>query len=96
LAERLPIAVETDAYFVVAEALTNVAKYAGATYASVDVRSENGCAIVDVRDDGVGGADASGGSGLRGLQDRVGALEGTLEVTSPRGEGTLIRARIPL
>ena len=96
LAERLPIAVETAAYFVVAEALTNVAKYACATHAGVDVRHENGCAVIEVRDDGIGGADAGGGSGLRGLQDRVGALDGTLEVTSPRGEGTLIRARIPL
>ncbi|MDA0164539.1 histidine kinase [Solirubrobacter ginsenosidimutans] len=96
LAERLPSAVETAAYFVVAEALTNVAKYAGATYARVEVRRENGCAVVDVRDDGVGGANAAGGSGLRGLGDRVGALDGTLEVESPRGAGTLIRARIPL
>ena len=96
LPERLPIAVETAAYFVVAEALTNVAKYAEATFVQVGVRRENGCAIVDVRDDGVGGADAAGGSGLRGLGDRVGALDGTLEVESPHGAGTLIRARIPL
>jgi signal transduction histidine kinase len=96
LSERLPIAVETAAYFVVAEALTNVAKYARATHASVDVVREDGYAVVSIRDDGVGGADAASGSGLRGLQDRVGALDGVLEVTSPRGEGTLIRARIPL
>jgi signal transduction histidine kinase len=93
---RLPIAVETAAYFVVAEALTNVAKYAEASHARVEVRRENGCAVVDVRDDGVGGADAAGGSGLRGLGDRVGALDGTLEVESPPGAGTLVRARIPL
>ncbi len=96
LAERLPIAVETAAYFVVAEALTNVAKYAQATHATVEVRRENGCAVVDVRDDGIGGADAGGGSGLRGLGDRVGALDGTLSVESPPGAGTLVRARIPL
>ena len=52
--------------------------------------------MIDVRDDGVGGANAAGGSGLRGLEDRVGALDGTLDVRSPPGEGTLIRARIPL
>jgi signal transduction histidine kinase len=96
LTERLPVAVETAAYFVVAEALTNVAKYARATHASVDVTRVDGHALVEVRDDGVGGADAASGSGLRGLQDRVGALDGTLELISPRGAGTLIRARIPL
>jgi signal transduction histidine kinase len=96
LDERLPSAVETAAYFVVAEALTNVAKYAQASYVAVRVRLQDGCAVVDVRDDGVGGADASGGSGLRGLDDRVGALDGTLAVDSPPGGGTLIRARIPL
>jgi signal transduction histidine kinase len=96
LPERLPIAVETAAYFVVAEALTNVAKYANASFVRVEVRREHDCAVVDVRDDGVGGADAGGGSGLRGLGDRVGALDGTLSVESPPGAGTLVRARIPL
>jgi signal transduction histidine kinase len=96
LDERLPSATETAAYFVVAEALTNVAKYAEATYASVMVRRENGDAVVEVRDDGVGGADAAGGTGLLGLGDRVGALDGTIELDSPRGEGTVVRARIPL
>ena len=96
LDERLPSATETAAYFVVAEALTNVAKYAEATYASVVVRRENGEAVVEVRDDGVGGADAAGGTGLLGLGDRVGALDGTIELDSPRGEGTVVRARIPL
>jgi signal transduction histidine kinase len=96
LQERFPLPVETAAYFVVAEALTNVAKYAQATYVAVTVRRENGCALLDVRDDGVGGANVGGGSGLRGLEDRVGALDGTLEVSSPPGAGTLIRARIPL
>jgi signal transduction histidine kinase len=96
LEERLPSPVETAAYFVVAEALTNVAKYAEATYARVEVRRENGAAVVDIRDDGVGGAAFGAGSGLTGLIDRVGALDGTLEVESPRGAGTLVRARFPL
>ena len=95
LDERLPSPVETAAYFVVAEALTNVAKYAQATHAHVEVRRENGHAVIDIRDDGVGGAQAGAGTGLSGLGDRVGALDGTLEVTSPLGAGTLVRARIP-
>ena len=95
LPERLPSPVETAAYFVVAEALTNVAKYAHATHARVEVRRENGHAVIDIRDDGVGGAQAGEGTGLSGLGDRVGALDGTLEVTSPQGAGTLVRARIP-
>lgn len=96
LTERLPSPVETAAYFVVAEALTNVAKYANATHAQVDVRREDGHAVIDIRDDGVGGADAAAGSGLRGLGDRVGALDGRLDVVSPAGDGTLVRATIPL
>ncbi|WP_051325124.1 sensor histidine kinase [Candidatus Solirubrobacter pratensis] len=94
--ERLPLPVETAAYFVVAEALTNVAKYAGATYAAVSARVEGTTAVVEVRDDGRGGADAASGSGLRGLEDRVGALDGTLRVDSPPGAGTRVRATIPL
>jgi signal transduction histidine kinase len=93
---RLPAAVETAAYFVVAEALTNVVKYAEATHAQVAVRRDDGHALVEVRDDGVGGADAARGSGLRGLGDRVGALDGAIELESPRGHGTVVRARIPL
>ena len=93
LDERLPERVETAAYFVVAEALTNVAKYARATHARVGVRRERGRAVVEVVDDGVGGARADGGSGLRGLADRVGAVDGTLEVRSPPGLGTIVRAR---
>src|SRR6185436_18756173 len=93
--ERLPTAVEAAAYFVVAESLTNVAKYAGAHEAHVRVARQNGSAIIEVSDDGVGGADASGGTGLRGLADRLAALDGRLEVLSPHGEGTIIRATIP-
>jgi signal transduction histidine kinase len=93
--ERLPPPVETAAYFVVAEALTNVAKYARASRAEVLVARENGRAVVEVRDDGVGGANPAAGSGLRGLADRVGALDGRLEVRSPIGRGTVVRAEIP-
>ena len=86
-AERLPSAVETAAYFVVAEALTNVAKYAGATHARVDVRRAGAELVVEVEDDGAGGAVPGGGSGLRGLADRVGALDGSLEVDSAARRG---------
>jgi signal transduction histidine kinase len=96
LDERLPLPVETAAYYVVAEALTNVAKYAEATHARVDVCHTNGEVVVEIRDDGTGGADPAGGSGLRGLADRVGALDGRLEVESARGGGTVVRAVIPL
>ena len=95
-AEHLPGAVESAAYFVVSEALTNVAKYANATQASVAVRRENGHVTVEVSDDGIGGADAAGGSGLRGLSDRVAALDGRLRLDSPAGRGTRLRAEIPL
>ena len=95
-AERLPPAVETAAYFVVSEALANVAKYARASEASVAVRRVNGRVLVEVADDGVGGANAAGGSGLRGLADRVAALDGTLALDSPAGRGTRLRAEIPL
>jgi signal transduction histidine kinase len=94
-APRLPGAVEVAAYFVVSEALANVAKYANATEARVAVRRTNGCVTVEVSDDGVGGADASRGSGLRGLSDRVAALDGTLSVESPAGCGTRLQADIP-
>jgi signal transduction histidine kinase len=94
-ADRLPEPVETAAYFVVAEALTNVAKYAQATRATVVVRRSNGRVTVEVSDDGVGGADAARGSGLRGLADRVAALDGSLELDSPAGHGTRVHAEIP-
>jgi signal transduction histidine kinase len=93
--ERLPEAVELAAYFVVAEALTNVAKYAGATHATVEIARENGRLVVEVADDGVGGANPDDGTGLRGLADRIAVLEGRLEIDSERGRGTTIRARIP-
>jgi signal transduction histidine kinase len=92
---RLPGPVESAAYFVVSEALANVAKYARATQATVSVRRENGRVTVEVADDGVGGADAARGSGLRGLADRVAALDGTLSLESPAGRGTRLRAEIP-
>jgi signal transduction histidine kinase len=88
--------VESAASFVVSEGLANVAKYANATQASVAVRRQNGHVTVDVADDGVGGADAAHGSGLRGLADRVAALDGTLSLESPAGGGTRLRAKIPL
>ena len=94
-AERLPEPVEAAAYFVVSEALANVAKYANASGATVRVSRDNGRALVEVEDDGVGGADPRRGSGLRGLADRVEALDGRLEVASPPGGGTTVRAEIP-
>jgi len=94
--ERLPEAVEAAAYYVVAEAVTNVVKYAKASCATVRVVRENGRAVVEVADDGIGGADASQGSGLRGLADRVEALDGRLNVRSEPGNGTTIRAEIPV
>jgi signal transduction histidine kinase len=92
---RLPAAVEATAYFVVAEALTNVAKHAGAAHAAVTARVEDGAVAVQVRDDGVGGARPDG-SGLLGLRDRLAALDGQLRVESPVDGGTLVAAEIPL
>jgi signal transduction histidine kinase len=94
--ERLPAAVETTAYFVVAEALTNAAKHARCERARVEIQLEDGWAVIRVEDDGVGGADVQEGSGLRGLMDRVGALGGTLEIDSPPRGGTALTARIGL
>jgi signal transduction histidine kinase len=93
--ERYASAVEATAYYVAAEALTNVAKYAGASSARVLVARENGSLRIEVADDGVGGADPAHGSGLRGLADRVAALDGRLEVTSASGSGTRILASLP-
>jgi signal transduction histidine kinase len=94
-AERLPAPVEAAAYFVVAEALTNVAKYAAASSAAVRINRNGSYAVVEVRDDGVGGADPAVGTGLRGLADRLAALDGRLEVHSPPGGGTTVRAEVP-
>jgi signal transduction histidine kinase len=93
--ERLPEAVELAAYFVVAEALTNVAKYAEASHAKVQVERENGRVVVEVSDDGVGGADPGRGTGLRGLADRLAVIEGRLQIESEKGHGTTVTARIP-
>jgi signal transduction histidine kinase len=93
--ERLPEAVELAAYYVVSEALTNVAKYAEASHATVGIERDNGRLVVKVADDGVGGADPEQGTGLRGLEDRLAVIEGRLEVDSERGQGTTITARIP-
>jgi signal transduction histidine kinase len=94
--ERLPEPVEAAIYYVVAEALTNVAKYADATHAEVCVERRDGLALAVVEDDGVGGAAAGRGSGLRGLADRIEALGGRLRVESPPGAGTRLTAEIPL
>jgi signal transduction histidine kinase len=93
---RLPEPVEAAVYFVVAEALTNVTRYAHANHAHVVVTADGGTVDVRVTDDGIGGADPSKGSGLRGLADRVAALDGHLQVDSPVDQGTTVRAAIPL
>jgi signal transduction histidine kinase len=95
LPERPLALVEAVAYFVIAEALTNVLKYAHATRATIRARDEDGAVVVELEDDGVGGADERRGTGLIGLRDRVGALDGTVTVGSPSGKGTIVRARIP-
>jgi PAS domain S-box-containing protein len=94
--DRYPPSVESAAYFVVTEALTNVAKYANANTAGVVATSTDDCLILTIEDDGVGGARPSVGSGLSGLHDRITALSGTLTLDSPPGRGTRIRAEIPL
>jgi PAS domain S-box-containing protein len=93
--DSLPAPVEAAAYYVVSEALANVTKYAGASGVAVSVERKNGRAVVEVADDGVGGADPARGSGLRGLSDRVEALDGHLVVESAPGRGTRVRAEIP-
>jgi signal transduction histidine kinase len=94
--EPIDRTVEAAAYFVTAEALTNVAKYAHASEASVELSVIDGRLRVRVRDDGVGGADVSRGTGLRGLRDRVDALDGSFVVESPCGEGTTVTVELPL
>jgi signal transduction histidine kinase len=93
--ERLSAPVEIAAYFVVSEALANVAKYAQASAATVAIRRVDRRVTIDVSDDGIGGASTSEGSGLRGLEDRVAALDGTLSVVSPPGGGTRLHVELP-
>ena len=94
--KSLPKEVEAAVYFVTAEALTNVAKYAQADSATVVLSLDDGRVCLEIRDDGVGGADISTGSGVAGLCDRVEALDGELTVESPAGVGTTVTAQIPL
>ena len=93
--ERLPERVETAAYFVASEALANVGKYANASHVAIRLSRHNGVAVIAIEDDGVGGADSTGGSGLRGLADRVESVGGRLEVVSPPGSGTTLIAEMP-
>jgi signal transduction histidine kinase len=92
---RLPEEVEVAAYYLISESLANIGKYAQASSATIEVARGNGHIRVEVVDDGIGGADTEGGSGLRGLADRVETLGGRLQVWSPRGGGTRVRAEIP-
>ena len=92
---RLPEALEVAAYYLVCESLANIGKYAQASSATVEVKRSNGSVLVEVTDDGIGGADTERGSGLRGLADRVEALDGRLRIWSPNGGGTRVRAEIP-
>jgi len=93
--ERLPAPIEATAYFVVAESLANVTKYARASAARVELSRCDGILRVEVVDDGVGGADASRGSGLRGLEDGVAAVRGSFRVDNPPGGGARVLAEIP-
>jgi len=95
LARRLPAVTEAAAYFVVAEALTNVAKHSGAASASVRLIDRGDTVVVEVHDDGVGGAEAREGSGLQGLHDRVRAVDGRLRIASPEGGPTTLIAELP-
>ena len=93
--DRPPAAIETTAYFVVAEALTNIAKHAGATRAAVNVARVNGHLTVEITDDGIGGADVKRGTGLAGLVDRVTAVDGTVHLSSPIGGPTILTVELP-
>jgi signal transduction histidine kinase len=95
IGERLPEALEVAAYYVVCESLANIGKHAHANAATIDVARESRRVVVEIVDDGVGGADTEQGSGLRGLADRVEALGGRLRVWTPVGGGTRVRAEIP-
>jgi signal transduction histidine kinase len=93
---RLPEPIEVAAYYVVSEALTNVTKHANASRVDVEAATRDGSLRLSIRDDGVGGADPAGGSGLIGLRDRVEALGGSVEISSPPGRGTHVAAQLPL
>jgi signal transduction histidine kinase len=92
---RLPGPVEVAAYYAVSEALTNAAKHAHASVVQVDLDARDAMVRLTIRDDGIGGADPARGSGLTGLRDRLEALDGTLEVTSPAGGGTTLVIEMP-
>jgi signal transduction histidine kinase len=94
--QGLPEQIELAAYFIVSESLTNANKYAGASAVEIRVAPEAHAVLVEIVDDGRGGADPASGTGLRGLADRIEALDGHLEVDSPPGTGTRISARLPL
>jgi signal transduction histidine kinase len=93
--ERYPAHVEATAYFVVAEAITNATKHAQATQITVSAHEHDGALVVDIRDNGIGGADPGGG-GLRGLRDRIEALSGSLVLASSPGQGTHLHVTLPL
>ena len=93
---RLPERVEVTAYYVAAEALTNVAKHAGASVVQVEVDTDDGLVRLSIRDDGLGGADPARGTGLVGLKDRVEATGGTLRVQSRPGQGTALLVELPI
>jgi len=93
--QRFPPAVETAGYYLIAEALTNISRYAQATRAWITITHGDGLARIEIGDDGIGGADPDRGTGLSGLADRIGALEGRLAIDSPSGRGTTIAAEIP-
>ena len=92
---RLPAAVEAAAYYVIAEALTNVAKHSGATRAEVSVHRHEPNLLIMVRDNGAGGADPATGTGLLGIRRRVAALDGSTRIHSPAGHGTTIEVELP-
>jgi signal transduction histidine kinase len=94
--ERLPAVIEGGIYYIVAETLTNAAKHSGASEAHVELSTSSDTVMVEIRDNGGGGANLSDGSGIRGLADRVEALGGRFELDSPIGAGTVVKARLPL
>ena len=96
IGHRMPERVEVAAYYLVSEALTNAAKYSKASVVHVEVAAEEGVVQLAIRDDGIGGADATQGSGLIGLSDRVEALDGTIEISSPAGGGTALHVTLPV